>query len=455
MVKDLEEEARACYEDIDMQHDKFLQMLLLDSCLFVHHFRGLEGILPSTLGANICSADSSDIIMERTIHKSTTSQGNFGEQCSRDNSICTQRELVLAGSSREVTSQGTDFDHTEELESSQCNNWQIGTWFDSCIEQDLKLLENQIPFFIVRRIYELFAGNERPISFLTDKVAQSLENFIQYHPRAIQEAHRPKDFHHMLHLFQMYLKPSKKLVEGSQYLERGRYFHSFANICYTYLKIGRKLADSNHDMSPDPLLNCFQDHHPRIRDRRAVQYHQAGVQFKKKSFDRNNPHSLLDISFDNGTLMVPYLFVDQSTVSHFRNLIAFEQTCPQFGNDVTAYSAFMSFLLCRADDIAFLGRKGIIVHHLCSDGEVSAIFAKLGKNVDFDLNGRHFLKHVCHAMEEHYQSRINRWLAWLWQHHFSNPWLSLAVVAAAIVLLCTIIQTLLALLAYLKSTNGM
>ncbi|TVU33885.1 hypothetical protein EJB05_15698, partial [Eragrostis curvula] len=89
--------------------------------------------------------------------------------------------------------------------------------------------------------------------------------------------------------------------------------------------------------------------------------------------------------------------------------------------------------MCSHNDVTLLSQKGIVVHQMRTDEEVSILFGKIGKNVDFDPNGRYYLKYICEALEEHYRSRLNRWMAWLWQNHFSNPWLSLAVVAGAIV----------------------
>ena len=89
-----------------------------------------------------------------------------------------------------------------------------------------------------------------------------------------------------------------------------------------------------------------------------------------------------------------------------------------------------------------------------TDEEVSTLFSKLGKNGGFDQNGAHDLKSVCRMMEEYFQTRRNSLMAGLCHNHLKNPWLVLAVVAAAIVLLCTIIQSLLSLLAYLDQTTG-
>jgi hypothetical protein len=180
-----------------------------------------------------------------------------------------------------------------------------------------------------------------------------------------------------------------------------------------------------------------------------VDYHEAGMQFKKREFDEDNPHSLLDIRFRKGLMEIPCIPVDDKSSLLFRNLVAFEQTCPQFGDDITAYFVLISQLTSTAADVALLAQKGIIVHQMESDEDVSTLFTKLSEYVEFDFNGEHFLKSLCCAMEAHYQSRINRWMAWLWHNHFSNPWVGFAAIASAFIVLCSILQTVLAFLSYM------
>jgi hypothetical protein len=70
---------------------------------------------------------------------------------------------------------------------------------------------------------------------------------------------------------------------------------------------------------------------------------------------------------------IPCLVVDEHTGLLFRNLIAFEQTCPQFGDDFTAYIVFLSQLISMPDDVTLLAKREIIVHHLDSDEDVSEV----------------------------------------------------------------------------------
>lgn len=114
----------------------------------------------------------------------------------------------------------------------------------------------------------------------------------------------------------------------------------------------------------------------------------------------------------------------------------------------------MSQIIATPDDAMMLVQKGIIVHMLDSDEEVADLFARVTKQVSFRFYGKYYLKSVCQRLEAHYQSRLNRWIAWLWLNHFKNPWLALAAIAAIVVLICTIVQTIYTVLAYVKPPSN-
>ncbi|KAK1315796.1 hypothetical protein QJS10_CPA05g00250 [Acorus calamus] len=60
--------------------------------------------------------------------------------------------------------------------------------------------------------------------------------------------------------------------------------------------------------------------------RTATEIQEAGVKLVGKS-----NCSIKDVSFKNGVLQIPTLFIDDSTTPHLRNLIAFEQCYPETG----------------------------------------------------------------------------------------------------------------------------
>uniref|UniRef100_A0A0A9GLD3 Uncharacterized protein n=1 Tax=Arundo donax TaxID=35708 RepID=A0A0A9GLD3_ARUDO len=90
---------------------------------------------------------------------------------------------------------------------------------------------------------------------------------------------------------------------------------------------------------------------------------------------------------------------------------------------------------------------------LDNDSEVSQLFTRLSKQMVFYADKHYYLKSLGHELEAHYQNRLNRWMAWRWLNHCSNPWLVLAVLAAAVMLLCTVVQTIFTVLPYVDPSE--
>uniref|UniRef100_J3M204 Uncharacterized protein n=1 Tax=Oryza brachyantha TaxID=4533 RepID=J3M204_ORYBR len=413
-----ERRARSCYsEEIKMDKKKFLKMLLLDGCFVLVFLNGTEGNAEENPGTYEGCSSRQEIISE-------TASRNSREP----------KERTVTQTDQE--SNGSDG---------------MGGWYSCCLAHDLLLFENQIPFYIVEGIYELFTGTEMRTRFLADKIAGCMESILRHYPIAIQEFDRPKQFHHLLHLCHMYFRPSQKFEEH-QGVTRPSYFYRLLHFGKRYISLGRKPEKNQQIFLQSQQLNCSESEHLSSRWRRwrrAVQYHEAGVTLKKREYDQENKHSLLDIRFRNGVIEIPCLPIDENSEALFKNFIALEQTDPRYGNDLTAYVWFMSQLVTTPDDAALLVAKGIIVHMMDSDEELSSLFTRLIKKVVIKAETSCYLNSLC-TLENHYQSRINRWMAWLSLNHFSNPWLALAVLATVVMLVCTVVQTIFTVLAYVK-----
>ncbi|CAL5025116.1 unnamed protein product [Urochloa decumbens] len=405
------------------------EMLLLDGCFILVALGGVRRMVERRMQEVARGDDLQEIVVDNG--KESTGSCTAGNMMNEETS--TQKMTPNPGGTQEsVDKKGSQLQYGS------------GQWFIIFINHDLFLLENQIPFFIIHKIYDLLSSDGTDdISFTVD-IVQYVEAALRSYPKAVQESERPKDFHHLLHLCHMYFRPSQN-VHDHHHLDGSQYIHKFLRFGRKYLKLGQLFEENDeqgvYDIHDGMQLN---------RWRRAVQYIEAGVKFQKREFDCDDPHSLLDIKFKHGVMEIPCIFVDEYTEFLFRNLIAFEQTCPQFGDDFTAYTVFLSQLVSMPEDVTILGQKGIIVHHLDCDATVSDLFTMLSKDVVFDFNCNYYLKTLCQKLEAHYQSNLNRWMAWLWLNHFSNPWLGLGAIATAIVLFCTIVQTVYGILAYMN-----
>jgi hypothetical protein len=425
-IGNLAKQARDCYaEEIKMGNDEFLQMLLLDGSFILVSLGGTKGILEHKVQKS-----------RENVHfqETATERGNGSDEVTSTETTSINQEVTV--------------NNENEARENDRSDDEVGQWFIRFVNHDLFLLENQIPFFIVGALFEQLAGNDKLIiPPFTDELVNHVETALRWYPKAIQESDRPKDFHHLLHLCHMYFRPRHKPEDQHDQIGP-QYLHKFLSFGCRYLKVAHHPENNDPRFSTEQGIHHLQTGQELNRWRRVAQYLEAGVKFKKREYDKLDPHSLLDVRFRDGAMEMPCVVVDESTSGLFRNLIAFEQTCPQFGDDFTAYIVFLSQLVSAPEDVTLLVKRQIIVHHLDSDTQVSDLFTMLSKDVVFDFNGTYYLKSLCQTMEAHYQSRLNRWMAWLWINHFSNPWLVLAAAATVVVLICTVLQTIFGILAY-------
>lgn len=431
----LEKQTRNCYsEKITMDRKKFLQMLLLDACFILVKVDG-----------TVLTVINSDRTQETGVkfHQSVE-RLSFEHEHAVD-IPAPEIELMEAHSSSSRTRNNErNSDHnTQPYADCYAGDWYaISTW------HDLFLLENQLPFFVIETVYDLAVSSGSVKSKLKETLVECVEDILRQFPKGIRESDKPISFHHMLHLCHTCLRPTQKTSIMHQHLPKTRYFCQLFHTGCNYFTARFKFDECEQNLLPVEKNDYSQHAGQPSRWRQATQYHEAGILFKKREYMSDDRHSLLDIKFIDGAIEVPYFPIDENTQSLFKNLIAFEQTCPQYGNDITAYICFMSQIAATPADASLLVKNGIIVHVLDSDDDISSLFVSLTKDVAFNFFSNYYLKPLCHILESHYQSRLNRWMEWLRQNHLSNPWLALTLLAAVIMLLCTVVQTIFTVLAY-------
>lgn len=456
----LEREVRICYSEDNIMNSKtFVEMLLLDSCFILVCLNGTGGVKVEGDTGERCSKhhDELKVVVVGQNEGLLDEKGTW--KMAEENIPALVRNKTKQGFALKVeqdkadSHQQNEQGNTIDLYRSQNheNVNQVEQWYSSSAVYDLLLLENQVPFFVVTKIYELLVDGEIASQrLLTDNLSKFIEGVLRHFPLAIQDDNRPKDFDHLLHLCYMYFKPSRTPHHHHQMNKKVSCFQ--IPLLWAYRYFGRNIdLQENEENS---LSHAYSEDMHSVKQfqrwRRAEQYHDAGVEFMDREFDELSPHSLLDIEFRDGILHIPCLPIDDKSATLFRNLIAFEQSCPALGNDIASYVYFLSQLISVPDDVALLSRKGVIVHQLDSDEEVSILFTKLFDYVLFDSSGEHYLRSLCKNIETHYQNRVNRWMAWLWHKHFGNPWLGFTAFASVLMVLCSLGQTVLAFFSYLN-----
>ncbi|KAG5242151.1 UPF0481 protein [Salix suchowensis] len=261
-----------------------------------------------------------------------------------------------------------------------------------CIGEDLMLLENQLPLFIIDLIYSEFYHhsqdeNETP---LLDLATGHFGKYpLAQGPESICTTDKVQHFTDLL---------MKSMLKGA--LKR--------------------------ENRPDPIKLKYN----------AAMLRKAGVEFKK-----TEDKCLFNVHFEKGVLKIPILKVDDSLERLVRNVMAWEQCSKPDEAYISNYFKFMDHLIDRAEDVALLAEEGIIMNWLGDDAAVS----KLMNNLSQRSETASYYSDMCQKMNEYYENPWNRRKATLKLVYFSNLWRGTGTFAAAFLLILTLLQTITSL----------
>jgi hypothetical protein len=151
----------------------------------------------------------------------------------------------------------------------------------------------------------------------------------------------------------------------------------------------------------------------------VTQLSEAGVKFKVVP-----SKYLLDLKFKKGVLEIPLVY--DRTEALVRNIMALEQ-CD------------------HTKDVDLLNDEGILVNGLGDSNAVTSMINNLNRGI-FRRNMNCDFYKLCKDLDEYYEEPSNKWKAILRHQYFSTPWRSASTIAAIILLLLTLIQTLFSIL---------
>ncbi|GAB4835926.1 hypothetical protein Ancab_000845 [Ancistrocladus abbreviatus] len=253
------------------------------------------------------------------------------------------------------------------------------------LNDDMKLEENQLPFFIIRELYDF--------------------------------AFEP-DGHGWPH----FLSITGKFFEDELGVQRPEPKHFVDFLRARYLPLSRPPQPDKRDEQP----SCFSVTH----------LHKAGVKI-----EATKESSLLAIKFDGGVLGIPKINLQDSTESIWRNLAVFEEHHYQEDSYIMDYLFLLDFLINDPRDIEFLVENGIVTHWLGNTEDVSDLFRNLTKQIT--INSSNFCyADLCQQLNAYCNSKCRKNKTILRQKYFNHPWAVLSVISAIVLLLLTVIQAI-------------
>ncbi|XP_039771175.1 UPF0481 protein At3g47200-like [Panicum virgatum] len=291
------------------------------------------------------------------------------------------------------------------------------SWAMQNVYNDLFLLENQLPFFVLERFYDMATGGLGRDHF----VANVLVKYLTVDMGAAQdaeEAARPPDgeIHHLLHLYYHWFLPPEDRRPGS----------------------GKSEDEALEEWMSKPVDERVPWQLPS-----ASELKDAGVTFRAKK----SPRSLVDVTFDRrgGVLEIPAV---ESYTNHaiFANLLAYEQSRGRMElQRLVSYVLLMASVVDARRDVEILQRAGVFVK---GDEETAAFYAHLGELCPPPEFVENCYADLFRDVREHCGRSWNRHRAVLVHDYFSNPWTSMSAAAAVFLLVLTVVQTVYTVLPY-------
>ncbi|KAK2632785.1 hypothetical protein EUGRSUZ_L01084 [Eucalyptus grandis] len=313
------------------------------------------------------------------------------------------------------------------------------------IFQDALMLENQLPMLVLDRLMAVESDGKKDDKFVDGLILELIQHFY-FHSEVITGMGKCL---HFLDVFRhsMLVERNNKDEEVDGYVNRliPKFCFPSEGItgmgkCLHVLDVFRKCMPMDREKKDD-VEGHFSEMTYHLAS--ATELREHGIRFK-----RSKTNSLKDISFVDGVLRLPAISVDSSTMSNFLNLMAFERSHVEAGSEVASYIYCKDLMISNARDVQVLRAEGIILNLLESDEAVATMFNSLGRysTICFESN----LIDVLEKVNKYCNKRWNMWRANLIHTYFSNPWVTLSLIAAVFLFALTIIQTVYSVLDYRK-----
>jgi hypothetical protein len=295
------------------------------------------------------------------------------------------------------------------------------SWAMQNVYNDMLLLENQLPFFVLERFYDLATGGLGRDYFVTNVLVNYLTVDMCVGPRD-PESTRPPDgeIHHLLHLYYHWFLPPEDR-DGS----------------------GTGSKDKEDGEALEELMSTSADERMPWQLPPASELKDSGVTFRAKK----SPRSMVDVTFDrrSGALEIPAV---ESYTNHaiFANLLAYEQSRGRWElQRLVSYVLLMASVVDARRDVEVLQRAGVFVR---GDEETAAFYAHLGELCPPPEFVNNCYADLFRDVLEYCGRSWNRHRAVLVHDYFSNPWTSMSAAAAVFLLVLTVVQTVYTVLPY-------
>ncbi|RDY03331.1 UPF0481 protein, partial [Mucuna pruriens] len=276
-------------------------------------------------------------------------------------------------------------------------------WMTTEIYHDLILLENQLPFFVLEELYNLTGMNQE---------------------------------------------------------------FPFLQITFTYLEIesyGTKcpIECPKHltDLIRTSIISSSQFHFGKPGERYKIEHLYSASQLLEAGlkFQFSPSKNILDLTYssDQGLLTIPILNIDDGTEIQFRNIVAFEQCHFPHTSIINEYLWILDYLINTEKDVNILVDNKIIVNLLGDANAVATMVNSLGFNLVMPTSNSKEFSDLCNSLNKFYEKPLNKYKAIFIRDYFNTPWKIASTIAAIVLLLLTLIQTICSIISLFQRMHLM
>ncbi|XP_023744787.1 putative UPF0481 protein At3g02645 isoform X1 [Lactuca sativa] len=374
------------------RQDKNLQEFEVQKTTYLHHLLDLSGCNPEKT-------------LQECVHK-VCRKIELVKACYAESMIYNDEELV-----RMMVIDACfilDFIH---LLSEDDGPFPVSMLIAPSIVNDMVLIENQIPFFVLKDIFESTILQFKPKTTLTNHIKILLKHYNIFGANLVQHNLKLDTTHdHILGFLHKCFQPVHDIPTGSR-------THPKRHMTMDLDRAGvnfRPNEDANWAMAMKlelPRFSCF----PWF--------------------------------WCKPTLRMPKVTLNDDSEPVLRNLITYEQSS-LVPNYVTSYVCAMDMLIDTPDDVAKLVKSGVIANKLCSNEKAVNMINSVCKDVALL---EFFYHQEWQELDIYYNSYWPNAAAGLKRTYFSSPWNMIALFAGIVLFVLTVVQTIFTI----KAANPM
>ncbi|XWS10436.1 hypothetical protein CRYUN_Cryun39dG0077900 [Craigia yunnanensis] len=299
--------------------------------------------------------------------------------------------------------------HCDRSEESEDGFFPIEPWQIPVLVQDLLMLENQIPFFVLEKLLDLSESEEGTAT--VSLPTRALKFFDLAFPRSMDFSCKSNhlEANHLLDFFLESIRPSNPSTILNS-------VHLFLNIVhlkimvipksvYSILKkkntrnqagvskiaedqdrplpnINPKLEEYLSRLQSEPSISkrvqLEQQCHPPPPVhliKRVMKLRTSDIEFRPR-----RAYRFTDINFKNGVLAIPPVTINDLFMTILINCVAFEQRSKRSSKDLTAYVSFTCRLIRHPTDVELLCSNRIISRFSYNDKKLAVFTIALVKS---------------------------------------------------------------------------